>query len=368
MRSGFGPQIFQLSATIAVIIAALFAVDKLLAGLESREIRSEVNSRYESAKRQLQAGDNKGALASLRRAHALARGQRDIVLALSEALAANGMNAEAEAQLNEVLREDSNDGRANLLLARLLASENRTGEASAYYHRAIYGTWRSNRAQETLKARMELVRYLARAHQPQRLLSELLLLEDAAEKDAKLEHEVAALFIDAGSAGRAQQIYRDLLRKDSNDWQAYQGLGEANLLEGDFRVAEAMFQTAARNGDPNPELGRRAEFANRLSLLDPTPRRMSSALKLERATHLLQAVRADAATCPAIASSPGAPLLGEADKAIAERQTGTVSNEKAEIRLSLAEQLWELRGKLCSRQPAVNDTIPVIMHKLQQTH
>src|SRR5882757_4180871 len=116
---------FRLSLLIAALMASLFAADRVLATLEQTEIQREASTRYQAGMRLLHQGDKKAALATLQRAHVLVRDRREYTLGLSEALIANGMRDMAEAHLRDLLAEDSNDGRANLLLARLLASESK---------------------------------------------------------------------------------------------------------------------------------------------------------------------------------------------------------------------------------------------------
>jgi tetratricopeptide (TPR) repeat protein len=247
------------------------------------------------------------------------------------------------------LTEDSNDGRANLLLARLLASESKTDEATAFYHRAIYGAWHGNAASEVWQVRMELARYLAKVQRTQELLSELLLLQDRAEKDPALAREVAGLYLAAGSSTRAAQMYRDLLRKTPNDAQGYRDLGEAELLQGDYRAAESMFLSALRHNPADSTLPQRLRFANTLATLDPTPRRLSSAEKYNRATRLLASI-------------------GCGDLPPETERRGPITNELAEARLSLAEQLWEQRSQLCPGKPPTDEAAALIMRKLKETH
>jgi tetratricopeptide (TPR) repeat protein len=335
-------------------MTVLFSADRVLATLERTEIQKEAASRFQSGMRLLQQGDRKAALANLRRAHMLIRDRREYTLGFTEALIANNMGDTAEARLSDLLTEDSNDGRPNLLLARLLASESKTASAIAYYHRAIYGVWPGDTAARVLQVRdawqvrMELARYLAKIHRPQELLSELLLLQDHAEKDPALAHEIAGLFLTAGSTIRAAQIYRDLLEKTPDDAEAYKGLGEAELLRGDYRASESSFLSALRHKPGDLSLVQRLHFANTLATLDPTPRRLTSAEKYNRATRLLASIQCG-------------------DVPPAAKHFGPITNELAESQLALAEQLWAKRAQLCPGKPPVDEATAVIMQKLSDT-
>ena len=118
------------------------------------------------------------AVADFARAHATDRNNREYLLSLGSAQLTDGQLSAAGDTLREVLDDDSNDGRANLLMARLMAADGRFKEADSYYHRAIYGKWTSDSPAAAAKARLELARMLASHGSSQELLSELLLLEN----------------------------------------------------------------------------------------------------------------------------------------------------------------------------------------------
>jgi tetratricopeptide (TPR) repeat protein len=236
---------------VAAIAIGLFAIDRALASIEQTEILREAESRYRHGMQLLGGGDKRGAITELQRAHGLVRNNREYTLGLIEALLENGSRQEAESRLREVLRDDSNNGRANLLFARLLAAEAKTDEAIAFYHRAIYGTWPSNVDPHRADARIELAEYLGKQQRPQELLSELLLLQARATEDPRLAHKIAGLFLVAGSGSRAADMYHEILRKSPRDARAFEGLGEADLLAGDYRGAESMFLRALRYDPAN---------------------------------------------------------------------------------------------------------------------
>src|SRR3954468_17148373 len=102
------PEYLRLTAVVASIIVALFAVDRLLAKLERVEIQSEARKQFEAGMRLLRAGRKENALVPLERAHALERLNREYSLGLAEALIANGARTDAEAKLRDILNVDSN--------------------------------------------------------------------------------------------------------------------------------------------------------------------------------------------------------------------------------------------------------------------
>ena len=360
------PQYVTAGIGVAAVIAGLFTVDRLLARVERMEIQSQAEAQYRAGMRLLRQRENGAAVALLQRAHSLVRTRREYTLGFSQGLIAAGRRDEAATQLQEILREDSNDGRANLLLARLLAADSKMAGATTFYRRAIYGTWDRNTASEATAVRLELARYLAKNDRPRELLSELLLLQDATENDPGLERELAALFVMAGSGPRAEQLYHEILRKRPDDFDSYRGLGEAYLLEGDYLAAESSFRVALRNQRGDAELIHRLRFANELALLDPTSRRLSSAEKYRRASLLLDNIRAEITQCAAAVPQADVPVPQVNARTDSEKEKPPIGSEAAEAQLSLAEQLWEVRAKVCSGKPSSDSATATIMQKVKR--
>ena len=84
------------------------------------------------------------------------RENADYELALITAFIDTGRTTDAEPLMNEMLQREPNDGRANLIAARLKVKEGNAADAEAYYHRAIYGEWPDDPASHRIAARMEL--------------------------------------------------------------------------------------------------------------------------------------------------------------------------------------------------------------------
>jgi tetratricopeptide (TPR) repeat protein len=297
----------------------------------------------------------------------LDRNNRDFRLDLAEALHLAGHHDQAKAEVREVLNRDSNDGGANLLMARLMAGAGRTSEADAYYHRAIYGVWYRDPAANRLHSRIELADYLARQNRQQELLSELLVLQDAARRDGNLSWRVAELFLKAGSPARAVQAYQDIIRNDPTNAYAYRALGEAELRAGDFRSAETAFLAVVRNRPDDAEAADRLHFASTLERMNPTSRRLPSAEKYRRSAALLAAVRDWVTTnCPAATNyADTKPLLDQAEQVLKTRPRGPVTNEASEAVITLAERLWNNQMVACGTKRRPDDPVPLLMDKLK---
>jgi tetratricopeptide (TPR) repeat protein len=351
-----------LAFLVAAIMIALFIVDRSMANWEQRELRSEAEQRYQQGMRELKAGKVRAAVDNLQRAQALARGDDRYSLGFIEALIAAGRTDEAERRLREILSKLSNNGHANLLMARIMAAKGDYQAADSFYHRAIYGSWLSNPAQNRLDARIELAQSLARRGERQQLLSETLLLQNQAESNPELEKTVAELFLAAGTPLRAAAVYRQMATENPLDVDAYKGVGESEILAGDYRTAQTAFLAALRREPGDPVITARLRFANTLAQLDPTPRRLSSAEKYRRSTRILELVQAQLEQC----HGPEGDKPTQEVTAALKARPRTITNELTEERLTLAEQLWQYRTKACPAQAAPDEPLPLIMAKLSQ--
>jgi len=208
------------------------------------------------------------------------------------------------------------------------------------------------------------------AHGSQKdLLAELLPLESDAPDNVAVQKQVARLYLSAGSAARAEAVYRVLIRREPEDAANYAGLGDAELALGNYGAAELAFDDALRNGgsgDLKPgDLKPRVELAAGMAALDPTVRRLSSLEKFTRSLRILELARDALTVC---ATAPGAKeMLASADQVLAKKMSSNVNNELAEERLSMAERLWTTRIDSCGADTSPQDEpLRLIMVKLAQ--
>ena len=232
-----------------------------------------------------------------------------------------------------------------------MVRQGKLDQASAYYHRAIYGIWPENPVRHRVEVRLELANLLASQHSSQQLLAELLPLETEAQTDVAIRKQVARLYLVAKTPERAGAAYRALIRDDPDDPDNYAGLGEAELAVGNYRAAEVAFQTALRHG---AQVQNRLDLATQLADLDPTPRRLSTAEKFTRSARILQLARDALASCASTDQARN--LLSE-----------PVTNEMAEKFLALAQDIWRLRLDTCAVPLSPSDEpLRLIMAKLSQ--
>jgi tetratricopeptide (TPR) repeat protein len=332
-----------LAAVLAVIVF-LAALDQILARTEMREVQSAATRSWTTGMRLLHNGRPAEALDSLRDAHAMERDNVVYELDMISALTALGRTADADPLIDEVLQRRPNDGYANLIAARLKATEGDAENAEAFYHRAIYAEWPPNGAMHARDARFELVQYLVGKNSKQQLLAELISLEAEADRDAPLLHRIADLFLVADSPARAATVYRVLIEMNPDDATAYAGLGEAEMQRGEYRAARTAFTQAAMH-HAGEATGSRLLLLNEVIQLDPTPRRLPTAEKFERSLRILALAKGDLEAQlqkrPEAANAESADLLTAAAK-----PPTVVTNEMAEQNLDLATKIWKLRVAL----------------------
>jgi len=340
---------------VLAIMIAFYGADKFLAAQEQVELREEARSHYEKGQQLLHGGNSRQAVVDFARAYSLERSNREYQLALATAEVSDNQNAAATETLGQLLTQDPNDGRANLLMARLLAGSGRYREADSYYHRAIYGSWPTDMQTMPRAVRMELAGMLGSHGSGQELLSELLLLQNASAHDPANEKQIADLFLKAGSVQRASEAYRHILQENPEDLDARLNLAKAELRAGNYRAAENAVMAALRLQPYNEGIQSQLRMVVRLASLDPTSRRLGTREKYRRSVEILHRVQAELTACGQTLPEEPAPA-----------QPGTPSNEMSEAILDRAENLWKQRNDACRRPSAPDDPLPLLMQKLAE--
>lgn len=370
ITGGAKTRTLALVVIIALVIAALTAIDSFLENAERTELQKEARQSYAEGTRLLKAGQAARAVDALRKAHSLERENISYELGLINALMVDEKTAEAEPLMNDILESAPNDGQANLVAARLMLKKGNPTEAESYYHRAIYGEWPDNAAAYRISARMELVEFLVSTGKKQELLAELLPLEEEAGKDVSLQKRLAHLFLAAGSPSRAADIYHLLIRQNPRDAAVYEGLGEAELERGDYHAARAAFSQASLLKPGDSSLQNQLQLSKTLTALDPTPRRLPSVEKYHRSLRVLALAYADLKRCmandPAAGTAETAQLLEQAQTAVGVGDAPAhMTNEVSEGILGVSEKIWQARVKSCgSGVSPEQEPLRLIMEKL----
>ena len=352
---------------VFLAIAALFAADMFLAGMERAETGVEAARLFQQGRALMDRGKNAEAINRIEDAILIERGNRTYRRTLAQAQLAADMTTNAEATLAELLQSDSSDGFASLLMGRALEKEGRFAEAISYLHRAIYGQWDKDAAENRLRVRFELIDLLAKRNSKEELLAELLPVQDQAPRDLKGQLRLGRLFLVAGSPTRAADVFRGVLHDAPTSADAYAGLGEADFTRGNYRAAQRDFQAALRLVSDDQASLQRLEVCNQLLLLDPTERGLGQAERLRRSLKLVERTLSETSQCVDQDPSPDlALLLDKVGKALTAHVAPAHQSEESESNVDLAEQLWQARKKECKAPPASDSPLALVLAKLAQ--
>ena len=248
MRTLEAQKVLPVFVFVLMVAAAVAAIDVVLVRVAARH-RAETGHRlFENGLRARAQGHTETALELLRSAYNRAPGNAAYHLAFAQALVDAGRTREGHAALSELLDRHPADGAANAEMARALAKQGDWQRAAWYYHRAIYGEWPSGVDLRAL--RFELAELLARHGEREQLVSEVVLLstEPAAGAEAK---RLGGLQLAAGEWGRAELLFRSLLRKDAADPELLTGLAKAQMGQGRYLAAERSLRRAVAAGATN---------------------------------------------------------------------------------------------------------------------
>ncbi|MGH7509121.1 MAG: tetratricopeptide repeat protein [Gemmatimonadales bacterium] len=335
---------------VFVAIAALLAVNTVLANMERAENRAEARYFFQEGVRLAEQGRRLEAVDRFRTAMSSERTNPLYQRALAAALLAAGKVADAEAVIADRLQRDPADAAASRIMAQALVRQGKWRPAVSYYHRAIHGNWDQDSVANRVAARFELVDLLARQDSKQELLAELLPLQHGVPADVATRRRIARLFIAAGSPSRAIEIFRAILRKDRSDADAYAGLGEAELERGNFRTARANFQAASRLAPNAPEIAAALALGDQVLSLDPTQRGLASEEQYRRSLALLELTWQAVQSCaPASTQGPLQATVDSARTTASQRASAASRRLSVERNLDLAERLWQLRRTECPR-------------------
>ncbi len=330
-------------ALMTAAIAGLLVLDLFVARIDRRESAAHAANLYADGvtllaqHRPTDADDRFAAAVSIDRTNT------NYALALAEAKLEQGDVAEAEATLHNLLERAENDGAVNLVMARTLRRSGRAQEAKAYYHRAIFGRWGADSLTRRRDVRFELIDLLAKSGSPPELLAELLPFEDTSPDSVALRARLAKLFIAAGSPARAVTAFRDVLRRDPRNADAYVGAGDAELALGNLRAARADFSEALRLRPADTSFAARLALVDSVFALDPTARGIGAAQRLARSRGLLERTLSAVTRC----GEPKAPFTDAARRLLGSSVIDGRREALVDSMVEVATSLWSSRPSSC---------------------
>jgi tetratricopeptide (TPR) repeat protein len=332
-------------AGVVVLIGVLLAFDLFLANLDLRESSRHAAAEYRQGLAFLAVNEPASAADHFSAALTIQRDDVNYALALGEAQRRGGETDDAEATLKALLERAGNDGAVNLAMARVLAGDGRVAEAKAYFHRAIYGRWGADSLARRADARFALIDLLAAHGGGRDLLAELLPLEDVSPDSVAFRKKLGRWFLLAGSPARAANMFREVLRRDPRDGEAFDGMGEAALAQGNFRTAHADFSEAISLLPADSALAARLAVTDTLLAADPTARGLDSSERIIRGRALLG--RMLAVLDPCVTKTPR-PVVDAARALLADTTTAASrSDAAADTVTTTAGELWASYGATC---------------------
>ena len=342
---------FLLTFTIILVtIVLLLGFDTALVRVDKAATRATALQEYKEGQRLYAAGRVDDAIDHFRTAATLDRSHSVYTVSLAQAILGQGRAGVAEQLLRPVLDENSNDGAANLELARVLVKEGKPDEAKSYYHRAIFGLWQGPDAEKNrTAARYELIDLLAESGDKQDLLSELLPLQDEAQGDVA-RRRIAHLFVVAGSPERGSDMYRAILRQNPRDAEAYVGLAEATLATGNFTTARDHLEAAQKIAPDDTLIKSRMALTDTVIAMDPGQRGLGIDEQLRRSRALVQRTIAAARRCLDVSSPDVAAALDSVTRSLVASAANIPRAQAIEENLSIAGTIWRMRGTRCSTQ------------------
>jgi tetratricopeptide (TPR) repeat protein len=341
MFRGLPAFVGTIAAVLVSIIAFMF-FDLSLAAIDRRESATHAASSYERGLILLRSRDADAAVDQFRIAVGLDRTNVDYSLALSAAMLEAGHASNAESTLKVLLTRTENEGAVNLTMAHVMVREGRVPEAKAYFHRAIFGRWGADSSARRTQARFELIQLLSEHGAPGELLAELLPFEDVSPDSIALRRRLGRLFLLAQSPARAANMFRSVLRRDPSDGEAYAGMGDAALAQGNFRTAKADFGEAAARQPDDPRMPDRLALVDTILALDPGVNDLTPDERFERSRRLLARTLDAAARCgdPPSGAASARELVDRVPSPPTRRATG-------EAMVAAAVELWNARSPRC---------------------
>jgi len=359
---------FLLLAGISAALLVLFALTGFFIYHYRVERQSMADFAFKKGNALVEQGRSEEAIEQYRAALSVSH-SREHRLALAMTLEKVDRLNEAGIYLQELMREDPGNAIVNLGLARIASRQSKTQEAVTYYHRAIYGHWPNLSVENPTKVRFELVAFLSKTGAKKQALTELMALAEDVRDDPATRKQIGRMFLDFGAAKESSDLYRDLLRKQPHDAEAYAGLGEAEFAQQNYRSARESFRNALRWQPDNQTVQKRLDICEQILALDPTLRGLGSAERFHRSKDLLEKTLRTLEECLASRSEISTPegvheLLGVAHKAILRRPQPSRYSEEAETNTQLAEKVWQDRENLCGSIGSTDEALARVLTRL----
>jgi CIC family chloride channel protein len=353
-----------LPGVIAILIV-LMVLTGVFSYVYTEQLRARGHQAFQAGNQLLEQGRTEEAIERFRNALSTSHSSEHR-LALALALVKAGRSNEAAVYLHELVRENPNNAGAKLGLARIAAQQGNLPDAVTYYHQAIYGSWRSEGKAHRVETRFELASMLVRQGAKRQALTELLALADEVPNDTAARKRVGRILLEIDAARDAAGVFRDLLRQDDRDAEAYAGLGEAQFALEEYASACDAFRRAARWDSDQETIRTRLAGCEKILALDPTLRGLKAPERHARSVRLVAEALGRLETCLGGAAVPAdaRKAMEEARRALARRRPRSYS-DATDANTSLADRLWAIGEATCGEAPA-DDPVSRVLAKVSR--
>jgi tetratricopeptide (TPR) repeat protein len=199
------------------------------------------------------------------------------------------------------------------------------------------------------------------AHAGRRVQAQTELLALAAEVPPQPgpQKRIAGMLEDLGLPNQAASLYRDVLRRNPQDADAYDRLGEAELAQADFSAARRAFESALRINPNEETAAKRIMLCDQILALDPEMGGLSASERYQRSRDLLAAVVNQMTSC-----LPPPAVLGAAQSSLANRRRPRSFSDATEDDLATASALWRDSSPNCNPKPDPDAPVTRLMTQL----
>jgi tetratricopeptide (TPR) repeat protein len=263
--------------------------------------------------------------------------------------------------LNALLKRDPENALANLAEARIAAAQHKTADAVKLYHRAIDGSWPQGQGQNRMQARFELAALLEKTGQKTQAVAELLAAAGSAPRDIATKNKIGQTLLGYGATREATDVFREVIRTDDRNPDAYAGLGSAEIALENYEEARDAFRKALQWNPTDDSSKKQLDLIESVLALDPNARGLRVAERYQRSKELLQAEVMRIGQC-----QPGNQASEAAQKALTIHPRRNELEDAAEMNLSLARDLWKQEQKLCRTALGANDATERVLALLSK--
>jgi len=258
-------------------MAALFflAVSALSARFHAQQ-ESLGENWFRRATKDREAGHLERAISEFQAAEQYSRANFLYQLNLAQTLAAQGRTDEAYSYLLNLRERQPDDGTVNLDLARVLARKGEAGQATRYYHNALYAVWPNEPEKHRRAVRFELIEFLLAGNAKTQAQSELIAMAANLPEDAGMHKRVGDLFLQAQDPDHALPQFREALRLDRRDAAAWAAAGRAAFELGKYPEARRYLESTVAENPGESASSKLLETVTLVLEMDPYRRPISA--------------------------------------------------------------------------------------------